>query len=91
MREAEFPVDAELAIGCDAKNTIRLEDPAVSPEHCTLALCDGRIILIDLDSESGTFVNGIPVKLRELQAGDEVAIGDSVFVLQAEEDRKSVV
>jgi transcriptional regulator with GAF, ATPase, and Fis domain len=82
FREAEFPVVAELAIGRDAKNNIRLEDPAVSPEHCTLAVCDGRIILIDLDSGSGTFVNGIPIKLRELQAGDEVAIGDSVFLLQ---------
>jgi transcriptional regulator with GAF, ATPase, and Fis domain len=87
LRNAEFPVDAELAIGCDAKNNIRLEDPTVAPEHCTVAVCDGRLILIDLESESGTFVNGIPVKLRELHAGDEVAIGDSVFLLRTQEQR----
>jgi Nif-specific regulatory protein len=70
-------------MGRDAGNDILIEDPAVSPHHCRIGLQDGRIILSDLDSHSGTFVNGIPVKQRELKPGDEVAIGDSVFVLEA--------
>jgi len=40
--------------------------------------------LIDLDSHSGTFVNGIPVKVRELNAGDEIAVGNSLFLFQPE-------
>ncbi len=70
-------------MGRDAGNDILIEDPAVSPHHCRIELQDGRLILSDLDSHSGTFVNGIPVKQRELKPGDEVAIGDSVFVLEA--------
>ncbi len=74
-------------MGRDAGNVILIEDPAVSPHHCRIALQDGRLILIDLDSHAGTFVNGIPVKQRELKSGDEVAIGDSVFLFEAGESR----
>jgi transcriptional regulator with GAF, ATPase, and Fis domain len=74
-------------MGRDAGNVILIEDPAVSPHHCRIALQDGRLILIDLDSHAGTFVNGIPVKQRELKSGDEVAIGDSVFLFEAGQSR----
>ena len=84
LRKAEFLLNQELAVGRAANNDVRLEDPTVSPEHCTIALCEGRIILIDLDSHSGTFVNGIPVKVRELNSDDEIAIGSSIFLLQSE-------
>ena len=83
LRKSEFPLGPEVTVGRDAGNDILIEDPAVSPHHCRIELQDGRLILSDLDSHSGTFVNGIPVKQRELKPGDEVAIGDSVFVLEA--------
>jgi Nif-specific regulatory protein len=35
-----------------------------------------------LDTPSGTFVNGIPVKQRLLTPGDQIAIGDSLFLFQ---------
>ena len=71
-------------MGKDADNTIRLEDPWVSAHHCTIAEQKGRYVLSDLDSHAGTFVNGIPVKQRELKGGDEVAIGNSLFLFQEE-------
>jgi Nif-specific regulatory protein len=83
LRKTEFPLGPEVTMGRDEGNDILIEDPAVSPHHCRIGLQDGRLILNDLDSHSGTFVNGIPVKQRELKSGDEVAIGDSVFVLEA--------
>ena len=36
--------------------------------------------VLDLDSLNGTFVNGLPVKERELRAGDLITIGDSLFL-----------
>ena len=71
-------------MGRDADNAIRLEDPGVSPHHCMIEFRNGRIFLSDLDSHSGTFVNGIPVRQRELKSGDEVAVGNSVFLFEAE-------
>jgi transcriptional regulator with GAF, ATPase, and Fis domain len=89
LRKSVFPLASAITIGRDAENDIRIEDPAVSSHHCRIALQDSRLILQDLDSHSGTFVNGIPVKQRELKAGDEVAVGDSVFLFEAEESRSA--
>jgi transcriptional regulator with GAF, ATPase, and Fis domain len=86
LRKSEFPLGTGLAIGFGTDNNVRLRDPAVSPHHCAIALEEGCVILSDLDSESGTFVNGIPIRRRELKPGDEVAVGSSVFLF---EDEKS--
>ena len=37
-----------------------------------------------MDSDSGTFVNGIPVKQRVLAPGDQIAIGTSLFLFEVE-------
>jgi transcriptional regulator with GAF, ATPase, and Fis domain len=84
LRKSVFPIVGELAMGKDADNSVRLEDPWVSSHHCTIVERDGRYILSDLESHAGTFVNGIPVKQRELKSGDEVAIGNSLFLFQEE-------
>jgi transcriptional regulator with GAF, ATPase, and Fis domain len=84
LRNSEFPLGAQVAIGRDAGNTIRLEDSAVSPQHCVIESHDGNAILIDLESHFGTFVNGIPVKDRELKSGDQIAVGNSVFLVETE-------
>jgi pSer/pThr/pTyr-binding forkhead associated (FHA) protein len=41
---------------------------------------EGRCTILDLDSRNGTFVNRVPVKERELENGDEVRIGEYVFL-----------
>jgi transcriptional regulator with GAF, ATPase, and Fis domain len=89
LRKHEFALRGVVGLGSDADNTIRVDDPEVSPHHCTIAARDGRYLLRDLDSRSGTFVNGLPIKVRELKAGDEIALGNSVFLFQAEKPRSS--
>lgn len=89
LRKYEFPLSGELTIGRGTGNGICLEDAAVSPNHCTIVLRDGSYLLRDLESHSGTYVNGIPVKQRELKEGDEVGVGESIFVFQAEESGHS--
>ena len=84
LRKSEFPLCAQLAIGTDARNTIRLEDSTVSPQHCVIESLDGKVVLTDLESHFGTFVNGIPVKDRELKSGDQIAVGNSVFLYEVE-------
>src|SRR6201998_209980 len=89
LRKSEFLLGLGVTIGRDALNRIRIEDPAVSPHHCKIEFQDSRPILLDLDSHTGTFVNGIPVRQRELKSGDEVAVADSVFLFAAEESRSA--
>jgi Nif-specific regulatory protein len=89
LRKSQFPLGTNLVIGRDRDSTIRLDDPAVSPQHCSIASQDGQLILCDLDSHAGTFVNGIPVKQRTLKSGDEIAVGISVFRFEAEEHQNT--
>ena len=84
LRRSEFPLSGEIGIGRESGNAIRLVDSDVSPHHCRITQIDGRTALQDLESHSGTFVNGIPVKQRDLRPGDEVAVGDTVFVFEVE-------
>ena len=84
LRKSEYPVVGEMVMGRDADNTVRLEDPWISAHHCKITEQNGHYILSDLENHAGTFVNGIPVKQRELKSGDEVAIGNSIFVFREE-------
>ncbi|HXX14562.1 MAG TPA: sigma 54-interacting transcriptional regulator [Candidatus Eremiobacteraceae bacterium] len=84
LRKSEFPILEQVILGRDTGNTVRIEDPWVSARHCTITENHGRYILVDLESHAGTFVNGIPVKERDLKSGDEIAIGNSLFLFQEE-------
>jgi two-component system, NtrC family, response regulator HydG len=84
LRKSEYLLAGGLTMGRDADNAVRLEDPWVSPHHCAIVEENGKHTLTDLESHAGTFVNGIPVKQRELMSGDEVAIGNSLFRFQME-------
>ena len=82
LGKSEFRFAALLSIGRDTSNAICVEDSAVSACHCHIARQDERFLLTDLDTVSGTFVNGIPVKERFLTSGDQIAVGSSLFVFQ---------
>jgi Nif-specific regulatory protein len=84
-RGAEFPLQAQrISVGRDRSNTICLEHLSVSRNHCVLRSNEERWILTDLDSRNGTFVNGVPVRERVLEHGDQLQIGDCVFLFIAQ-------
>ena len=89
LGKSEFRLVAPLSIGRNSSNSICVEDSAVSPVHCRIASQNDQVLLTDLDSASGTFVNGIPVKERLLTPGDQIAIGSSLFLFQIEESAPS--
>ena len=44
---------------------VRLDDPRVSRVHAALTASNGRVVVEDLGSLSGTTVNGVPVRTRQ--------------------------
>jgi hypothetical protein len=73
---ARHPLGAALtflgnAAGCD----VRLSADSVHPLHCLLAVTAEGLLLRDLESETGTFVNGERVSTRPLRDGDLLAVG----------------
>ena len=82
-----FPLDEpEVQFGRDSSNQILLTDPSVSRAHCTMEAIPAGYRLKDLESRNGTFVNGIPIRMHELQNGDRLEIGRSVFIYLTEDD-----
>lgn len=68
-----------MLVGRHPDCDVRLDSPQVSRRHCCLALAYDRVLVRDLGSRHGLWVNGDPVGERELHAGDEVAIGPVLF------------
>src|SRR5687767_7410123 len=69
-----------VTIGREEGNVIRLNDERVSRFHAKIQEDHGHIVLTDLDSTNGSTVNGEPVQLRILKAGDQITIGRSKLV-----------
>ena len=76
FRELPIPV----TIGREEGNLLRLNDERVSRFHAKVQQEDGDIILTDLESTNGTRVNGSPVQIRRLRAGDQISIGRSMLL-----------
>ena len=81
--------EAETTIGRDAANRVVVPDQALSRRHCVILREGPRVKLVDLESRNGSFVNGVPVRERWLEHGDQIEIGESVwfFLLRDEEAR----
>jgi two-component system response regulator AtoC len=62
-------------IGRGEDNLVQLSDLAVSRQHCRLELREGAIVVVDDSGRPRTLVNGRPVDVHRLAAGDEIAIG----------------
>jgi transcriptional regulator with GAF, ATPase, and Fis domain len=82
-----FPLAADrLTLGRDQANDVHLRDIATSRHHCAIEARDGRLLLRDLESRHGTFVNGVPVGERFLEHGDRVTLGASLFLVRLRND-----
>jgi len=75
--------DAEVSIGRDSTNNVRVADALLSRRHCVARREGEGFRLFDLDSLNGTFVNGRPVREHALSHGDEINIGESRIIFLA--------
>ena len=71
----------EIALGRHPANDLRLPDPSVSRQHCVLRRTADGWRVADLESRRGTFVNGVPVRERDLAHGDFLVVGASTFLI----------
>ncbi len=61
---------------------VRLADRTISRTHASLEVYGGTCVLLkDLGSTNGTYVNGQRVRIAELEDGDEIRIGRSRLVV----------
>jgi pSer/pThr/pTyr-binding forkhead associated (FHA) protein len=81
---AEFGVNRSLTLGRDASNDIPLpKDSGLSQHHARFDLREGRLVVSDLKSRNGTWVNGKRINTPVfINHGDRVFMGSTVFRLR---------
>lgn len=67
-----------------------LEDPYCSDTHCKLIIRAGKIVLFDLNSTNGSFVNGVRVREAELEEGIEVRLGQTKLQIEIVSEKKKI-
>lgn len=75
------------SVGRARANDIVVDDVAVSSQHCRIRPEQGRLVLYDLESSNGTYVNERRVSRHVLSAGDVIRLGETCLELRIEPPR----
>lgn len=82
-RQRTYEVTTPLVIlGRGTDCDLRLVDPGVSRHHAEIRVEDDDVVLVDLGSTNGTFVNGQPVRRVVLTDGTRVTLGRTTLVFR---------
>ena len=77
----EFTVDdGTTTIGRGAETDLPFLDKLMSRTHCKIVKKGTLVIITDLGSTNGTFVNEAKIETKELKEGDRVRVGGTVLV-----------
>jgi transcriptional regulator with PAS, ATPase and Fis domain len=70
-----------LVLGTSGECDVVIADPSVSRRHCKIALTERGVMIRDLGSKNGTFVEGVQVVEAWLHPGKKATLGDSTITL----------
>ncbi len=80
-----YDLDEDVVLGRGDRAEIRLEDPFASSRHARIYEQGNIMVIEDLDSTNGTFLNEELLQtVRPLHPGDRVRIGDSEFAFEVD-------
>jgi pSer/pThr/pTyr-binding forkhead associated (FHA) protein len=74
IKEVQLTKD-KTTLGRRPYNDIVIDNLAVSGEHALLQMSGSEVVLEDLNSTNGTYLNGKAIKKQQLQNGDTIEIG----------------
>jgi len=85
-RAVEVSEGRPLRIGRGLADDLLLTDIRVSREHCIVEMIEGALLVRDLGSRYGTYVNGERRAEATLRHHDRLSIGDTSIVVLSSED-----
>lgn len=87
-RAVRIDLDQSFSVGRLEQNDVAFPDElAMSSRHFQIEFFNRELVVHDLGSRNGTFVNGIPCKRAALCDGDRLMVGDAVFQVRFESSR----
>lgn len=69
----------EVLIGRDEGCDVQISSRAISREHCVIERANESFVLKDLESSSGTFVDGKKITSLPLSSGMEARVGPAIL------------
>jgi hypothetical protein len=83
-RGTAYAISGVLGIGREADNAIVIaDDTYLSGHHARVSSGEGRVVVDDLSSRNGTYLNGTRIsEPRTVKVGDRIQIGYTVFEAQ---------
>ncbi len=80
-----------VTIGREAGNFLQLDDHEVSRRHAEIRRVGDTLVLGDLKSSNGTYLNDRRVERAELASGDRIRIGRTVLVYAKDHDDEQAI
>ena len=82
-QDFDLVTDHVYVVGRAVTSDIPIFDPTISRRHAELTVSANSVLLKDLGSSNGTFINGERVSEGRVHPGDSVTFGKVVFQLKA--------
>ncbi|MBV1878068.1 MAG: FHA domain-containing protein [Pseudomonadales bacterium] len=79
----QIPIHEKTAIGRALECDISILEPALSRKHAVIEPVDGRLVIKDLGSSNGTYVNGKKIKSKILDDKDIIQFNKIRFRVKA--------
>jgi pSer/pThr/pTyr-binding forkhead associated (FHA) protein len=80
-----YPVlTGSMLVGGDPACTIHIDSLALAPKHARIDTNADTSVLVDLDTENGTFVNNQQIKKHILTDGDVIRVGKHLLTYKFE-------
>lgn len=76
----KYSLDHDATIlGRSSKVHIQVDEDAISRNHAVIEHVNGEVVVRDLNSTNGTYVNDHPVRQHSLTDGDQIKLGRTIF------------
>jgi pSer/pThr/pTyr-binding forkhead associated (FHA) protein len=82
-RSHELKVD-KTTIGRVEDNTFQIAEPSVSSHHCEVLLRGNEVLVRDLNSTNGSFINGEKITEKVLKPGQTLRLGQIEMRLETD-------
>lgn len=84
--DIEIPLLPNQSVVCGRSSRAdqKVQDDLMSSTHCKFILTPPKLMVYDLDSKNGTFINGIRIEQSEIFLGDEIKIGSTKALIKAD-------
>lgn len=80
--------NSETVIGRSAKCDIQIPSDNISKQHAKIVVDPHKVVLADLNSTNGSFVNGIQVEVSVIEPGDKISLYDTVLEFSKDRSNK---